>query len=323
MVEREERIPYTGTKKGDMDTSVYIANPEDIEPIARALNSGLRRRIIRLLADGAMNIGQIASALSLPQSTCTVNVQLLEHAGIIKTEQVAASKGSQKLCSLSCSEIVIPLLDLVRPAKDSGVEIEMPIGLYTDFNVSSPCGLVSDTEVIGFFDHSGSFYDPRRSVASLIWFTGGFLEYRFPKNIPELDRILSISICCELCSEFPGYKTDWPSDLTLWLNGIEVGTWTSPGDMGGKRGRFTPEWWTLRDSQYGFLKSWKVTREGSFIDGVSVSDVSLTSLDIAGHTSIVVRIGIKENAKNRGGMNVFGKGFGNYDQGIIMRIECE
>jgi predicted transcriptional regulator len=66
-----------------------------------------------------------------------------------------------------------------------------------------------------------------------------------------------------------------------------------------------------------------VTRDGSFIDGVAVSDVSLASLEIAKNTSIVVRLGIKENAKNRGGMNIFGRGFGNYDQGIIMRIECE
>ncbi|HOV63139.1 MAG TPA: helix-turn-helix domain-containing protein [Spirochaetia bacterium] len=306
-----------------METSVYIAGPGDIEHIARALNSDVRRKIIKLLANGSMNIGQIAVALDLPQSTCTVNVQLLEHANIIKTEQVAATKGSQKICSLSCSEIVIPLLDMVRPTKDSGIEIEMPIGLYTDFNVTSPCGLVTDTGVIGFFDHASSFYDPRRSAASLIWFTSGFLEYRFPKNISEIDRILSVSIVCELCSEFPGYNTEWPSDITLWLNGVEVGTWTSPGDMGGKRGRFTPEWWSLRDSQYGFLKSWKVTRDGSFIDGVAVSDVSLASLEIAKNTSIVVRLGIKENAKNRGGMNIFGRGFGNYDQGIIMRIECE
>ncbi|MEI3204121.1 MAG: hypothetical protein V8S73_05705 [Lachnospiraceae bacterium] len=36
----------------------------------------------------------------------------------------------------------------------------------------------------------------------------------------------------EICSEAPGYKEDWKSDLTLWVNDVEVGTWTCPGDLG-------------------------------------------------------------------------------------------
>ena len=40
----------------------------------------------------------------------------------------------------------------------------------------------------------------------------------------------------ELSSEVPGTNANWPSDITLWVNEIEIGTWTSPGDFGDKRG---------------------------------------------------------------------------------------
>jgi len=33
-----------------------------------------------------------------------------------------------------------------------------------------------------------------------------------------------------------------------------------------------------------------------------------------------VRIGIAEHAVNVGGLNIFGVGFGNYDQDIVMRM---
>ncbi len=52
----------------------------------------------------------------------------------------------------------------------------------------------------------------------------------------------------ELSSEVPGTSADWPSDITLAINGNDVGTWTSPGDFGDKRGVFTPDWWKLKGS---------------------------------------------------------------------------
>ena len=125
----------------------------------------------------------------------------------------------------------------------------------------------------------------------------------------------------EVCSEVPGTSKEWPSDITVWINGVEVGTWTSPGDFGDKRGKLTPTWWKLSGSQYGLLKNWNVTSNGSFIDGIEVSKVKLKDLEIHNHTSVKVRIGIKETSKNVGGINVFGKGFGNYSQDILLRME--
>jgi predicted transcriptional regulator len=67
------------------------------------------------------------------------------------------------------------------------------------------------------------------------------------------------------------------------------------------------------------LKVWKVTNEGSFVDGVQVSNVSLNDVKLKSNEPIPVRIGIKENASNVGGVNLFGSKFGNYPQDIILR----
>jgi len=45
----------------------------------------------------------------------------------------------------------------------------------------------------------------------------------------------------------PGTNADWPSDISLWVNDVKIGTWTSPGDYGDRRGVHTPRWWNSRD----------------------------------------------------------------------------
>ncbi len=74
--------------------------------------------------------------------------------------------------------------------------------------------------------------------------------------------------------------------------------------------------------QYGTLTTWRVSDEGTFVSGDRVSDVHLTGLDLDTHHSTRLRVGVDvdEGAANRGGINIFGRGFGNHDQDIIMRL---
>jgi len=101
---------------------------------------------------------------------------------------------------------------------------------------------------------------------------------------------------------------------------VEIGSWTSPGDFGDRRGKLTPEWWKLEGSQYGLLKNWSVTPDGSFVDGVRIATVRIKDLGLPDHRSIPVRIGVKAEAEHAAGMNLFGRGFGNYDQAIVLRL---
>jgi predicted transcriptional regulator len=306
-----------------MERRVLTVDYEEVGSIAKALASPARRRILDTLVEGELSIQEIAEKLSIPQSTCTVNVQILERAGLVKTRSEAGKKGARKLCSVTFDEAVIPLHKLAPTIPTDHIEIDMPIGLYTNCDVAAPCGLVSDTAIIGNFDQTESFLDPHRASAQLIWFTSGWLEYSFPVNLRPEQRIAALAVSCEICSEFPGYKNDWPSEITLWIEGEEVGTWNSPGDMGGVRGRLTPPWWSLDNTQYGYLKEWRVTPKGSFLDGSSISATTLEDLGVDGQTRIRLAIGVKEDAANRGGMNIFGSKFGNHEQHVTLRVELE
>jgi predicted transcriptional regulator len=124
----------------------------------------------------------------------------------------------------------------------------------------------------------------------------------------------------ELSSEVPGTNLNWPSDITLWVIDMQVGTWTSPGDYGDERGLYTPAWWKLKGSQYGMLKTWRIAASGTFVDGLHISDITIGDIQLSQHHSIRMRIGVDECADHPGGVNIFGKGFGNYDQDIVMRL---
>jgi predicted transcriptional regulator len=305
-----------------MKPNFLTINPEEDIEVMKGLASPIRVRILRLLhAKGRLNVNEISRELELPQSTVAINVQMLETAGLIETETIKARKGHQKVCSARFDEIIVRF-EPVEAQRDSNiVEVAMPLGLYTSVEVGTPCGLCSTEGVIGLLDVPDSFLDPARVQAALIWFGRGHVEYKFPNNAKLLNSAVdAIEFSMELSSEVPGTNMDWPSDITLWVNEVPVGTWTSPGDYGDKRGVYTPGWWKLEGSQYGKLKTWRIGKAGSFIDGVRISDVTVEDIDLLQHHSIRMRIGIDEKAKHPGGVNIFGRGFGNYDQDIVMRV---
>ncbi|MFN3662584.1 ArsR/SmtB family transcription factor [Yoonia sp.] len=282
-------------------------------------------KILKLLhQSGGMNVNEIAERLGQPQSSVSNHIQSLEHAGLIRTEMVKARKGSQKICHAIYDEIVVSFHKSVARTPDDEIEVMMPLGLFTNASVVGPCGICSPEGIIGLLDVPTTFLDPERMKASLLWFTSGFVEYQFPNNAllkgVEVDRI---EFVIEVSSEVPGTHTDWPSDISVAINGAELGVWTSPGDFGDKRGVYTPDWWKMAGSQYGLLKTWQVTHAGSFVDGRRISDVCISDLDLSAHRSVRLRIEVKADAEHPGGLNIFGRGFGNYDQDIIMRLHTK
>ncbi len=300
--------------------SILVINSNEDSTILKGICSELRIRILQCLRDESLNVNDLAKLLGIPQSTVAINVQILEKASLIRTETVKAKKGSQKICHGLYQEIVLQFPNSKKDEKNS-IEVEMPIGLFTGFEVSPPCGMCSTESIIGFLDVPDEFLNPERMKAGLLWFEKGFVEYKFPNNsLYKGTPVRRLELSAELSSEIPGTNPELQSDITLWVNDVEIGYWTSPGDFGDKRGKLTPSWWKLEGSQYGLLKQWSVTNEGSFIDGVQISGVRLSDLKLDEHHSIRVRIGVKETAAHMGGINIFGKGFGNYDRNILLRL---
>jgi len=306
-----------------MSRNFLVVDPEEDLEVLKGLASAIRVKILKLLhVDGALNGNEIAERLSLPQSTVSTNIQILEAAGLVRTETQKARKGNQKICHSMFDEVLVMFKEDIAPLGDNVIEVAMPLGLYTSCEVSAPCGLCSADGIIGLLDVPDTFLDPDRMKAGLIWFTRGYVEYQFPNNAKLAQNVIeAMEFSMELSSEVPGTSADWPSDITLSVNGTEIGTWMSTGDYGDKRGVYTPDWWKLKGSQYGKLKSWRVTEDGTYVDGMKISPVSLTDLDLANHHSIRLRMAVKPEAKHPGGINIFGRGFGNYDQDIILRLQ--
>jgi len=296
-------------------------NPERDFNVVKGLSSPVRIRILKLLRrHGPMNVNRISEALELPQSTIATNIQVLEEAELVLTEVRKGRKGQQKICAARFDEIIIALDSEPARRKKNVIEVEMPLGLYTSCSVSVPCGLCSTEGVIGVLDVPDLFLDPARVKTALLWFGRGYVEYQFPNNAKTLKAELeALEFILELSSEVPGTNANWPSDISLWVNEVKVGTWTSPGDFGDRRGRFTPRWWKLEGSQYGALTTWRISERGTFQGDTKVSEVTLAQLRTGDHHSIRLRVGIDNRARHPGGVNIFGKGFGNHNHNILMR----
>ena len=296
--------------------------PDRVVLILKALGSKSRIAMLQAIADRVVPLNDLALEMSLPASTAAMHILILEKAGLVHTELRPASRGLQKVCSRTYDELIIEL-PRGTPHERNVVEQSMPIGGYSESRVEPTCGLASGTQLIGFLDDPDSFYEPEHLGAQLIWFGCGYLEYRFPNRLPPLAVAKMVQVSAEVCSEAPLHDANWPSDITVWINDVEIGTWTSPGDFGGERGRYTPAWWEGKDTQFGVLKRWRVTAEGSTVDGVVVSDARIADLNLARDEPIRVRIGVKPDAAHVGGLNLFGRRFGNYQQDLVLLMEYE
>ena len=249
-------------------------NLQKLEAVTKALGSETRLEILRFLSAHTCSLLEIAEALELPPSTATLHINVLEKAGLIETNLRPATRGLEKVCARVYDRVVIQLPAEYEP-EDTTVEVSMPIGAYVDVNPIPTCGLAGELGIIGHLDDRSTFYEPDRIYAQLLWFRRGTVEYRFPNRLPPNVLLDDIEVSFEVCSEAPLHHSDWPSDITVWIGDVEIGTWTSPADFGGERGALTPAWWDSQNSQYGLLKVWKVTNNGSFVDGRQVSKVTL------------------------------------------------
>lgn len=306
-------MPASGNRR-------LVVEGESAQAVLRALDSGSRMLLFGLLTHEGMNVSELAEATGMAHSTVSTNLKMLEEAGLLIVQYVPGTRGSQKLVAKRYDEILIRLPGVAVEADREVVEISMPIGNYHRFEVWPTCGLASESKFIGMLDDIRSFYEPEHVYAQMLWFGKGYVEYAFPNNLPRGSRALELEFSAELCSEAPQYDLNWPSDITLWINGVEIGTWTSPADYGGIRGKLNPGWWPEDQTQYGVLKRWRVGANGAFIDGEQLSEVRIADLRIEQANHIEVRLGIKPEARHVGGINLFGRRAGNYPQDLLMRL---
>ncbi len=296
--------------------SLTLDDPE-LERICHALSSPVRLDILRLLGRKSMSIGELAQALDLPMSSAALAVQVLREAQIITTESQPGARGTLKLCTRRLDRISVEL----APRDDApgpSMTLQMPIGGFSTVEGVQPtCGLAGPEGIIGRLDVPGSFYLPERFRAQLLWMQQGFLEYRF--WVPEAPLIW-LELSFEACSEAPMFRDPWKSSIAVEMNGCRLGVWTCPCDCGGRRGVLNPDWWGDANTQFGFLKTWRVDKEGSFLDGERIGNTRIGDLGPCPGGYLGVRIGVPADAEYAGGLNLFGEGFGDYPQALKLRM---
>lgn len=295
-----------------------ISKPDRLYRLAHALASPVRIRIMQALGSRSMNVGELSETLDIPMSTTALAVKTLEEAGIITTETQPGARGAMKLCSRRLDTLSI----LLSPEEEeSNVLVQsIPLGGYSQAEGIMPtCGLASQKMVIGEMDVPAMFYSPERFQAQLLWFRQGALEYRF--TFPHMDQmeIDWLEMSFEACSEAPMYRDPWKSDIAVSINGRRLGVWTCPCDCGGRHGKLTPGWWPALSTQFGFLKTWRISREGTALDGMRLSGVSIADLHLGQEPYIRASIEVPADAQNVGGINLFGENFGDYPQAILVR----
>lgn len=281
-------------------------------PVFKALACQTRLDILRLVAEQPYNQRELAERLHISPAIVSGHVRQLEDAGLLTVEK-EAGKGNQCTCYMAETDLAVRLSG---KAEGKTVKYVIPVGLYNKYKIVPSCGLISNRQFIGQMDDPLAFLDAGRIDAEMLWFRQGYVEYTVPNTAADR-RIEKLTISMEFGSEHPGYRNDWPSEITFTVNHKRVGSWVTPGNFGDRRGRFSPSWWPVGFSQYGLLKTLTVDGNGSYMDGERISDVTVGDLSLTG-SQFPVRFSVEEDASPVGGLTIYGKSYGDYDQDIVV-----
>lgn len=298
---------------------LHFRHLQDGKKVFEALSSDARIKILEMIMDNnELNLDSFAKKLGISNSAVTMHIRKLSEAGLINIATASGIRGSKKICTLTCEKIMV---ELNKEAVSTDIHsTELNIGQFSDYDVMPTCGIATADKIIGEFDEPRYFSYPERYNAAALWFSCGYLRYRLPNSLRANEELTELQISFEIASEAPGFSAHYPSDIYFSLNGIELGFWTTPGEYNDRRGIFTPDWWFLNLGQYGKVKMLSVNSQGTFIDGFEISDVTLDRLNITPNSEISFVISAPKNAANRGGLTLFGKNFGDYNQGIVVNM---
>ena len=310
-------------KTREIEDMIYLKDFKQGRLLYEALDSDVRLGILdELRQKGELNLAYFANRFNVSNGAITAHVKKLHAAGLIEISTSSGIRGTQKICSLAADKIVIDFL--ANRQEEGRVEsAQIDVGQYVAYEVHPTCGLATRESIVGRFDDPACFSYPERFRAGILWLSYGYIEYLLPNYLTETTRLSALQISLELASEAPGYAAYYPSDVYFSLNGKELGTYLSKGEYNDRTGSVSPSWWYGNLGQYGKKVTVTVGADGTYIGGVKTSPTRLTDLGIRPGEQLRLRISVPENAEHRGGFTLFGKGFGDYDEGIVCTFVCK
>lgn len=306
------------------DSTFSVFNDNDHEyicKISRALSIPERVKILQSILKQSKSLSEIAEELQMPISSVARHVDILADAQIIFVNYLPGPKGHTKFCAQAIVQYTISLDSPSDQETAAPYTVELPLGLFSHCHIKAPCGMNAKDHTLNDFDNPNIFFYPERVQAESLWFDQGFISYNFPTPNNRKRIFQSISFSFEICSETAYYNNNWPSDITISINNLDIITFTSEGDFGGRRGKYTPDFWPITSTQFGKLKTVTVNEKGVYLDNVlQHKNFTFNDLKIFNGNAIQLTIGIKDDAIHKGGINLFGKNFGDFPQSIVMTM---
>lgn len=298
---------------------LYFKTIQEAEDVFKALSTPMRLKIMEIIyKDDQLSMNDLAEALGLSNSAISMHVSKLEDADLVKIHTTAGKRGNMKIIRPRHDRLIIDFAPMREERKFYQDDIR--VGYFTNFKIAPTCGIATAQKIVGEFDDPRYFTFPERFNAGILWFGSGYIEYDIPNHLQAGQSLTELQISFEICSEYPDFNEDYPSDIYFSINGQALGFWVSPGDFGERKGYVTPQWWPSLLNQYGLLKTLIINDEGTFIDGGSkISDITIDNLNIDYNSSINFRFEVPKDTANCGGFTLFGEEFGDHNQAIRVK----
>ncbi|MDR2202698.1 MAG: helix-turn-helix domain-containing protein [Clostridiales bacterium] len=288
----------------------YYRSLREAFPICDAIGSPVRLELLELIADRRVaNLDTLAKSLHLSNGALTKHIAKLEEAGLVRVTRTKGKRGFQKLCSVAQDKLIIDIAANIET--DSARSFEIPLGLYSDFTIAGSCGIVSAANYIGARNEKSSFLSAARADAAALWFEKGKLTYMLPP-LPKADKISELRFTFEISPDIIGRRPDKTGDVYFRLDSDFLGKAEISAPPSERRGFLTPAWYDSVLPQYGTLKTLRVTRKCTFLDGERISSAALAAARPA-------RLTIGSDS----GFMLFGKNFGDYNFGIMYSAEYD
>jgi len=92
-----------------LSDTLEINNDEEILRIGRALSSGTRLKILRLLLDGEKDVTRVATHLGGTEANASAQIKILYEAGLLDYRYEPGQHGLKKISKTKIKRIVIDL----------------------------------------------------------------------------------------------------------------------------------------------------------------------------------------------------------------------
>ena len=308
-------------------TKLYLENDRDFNKIisfGEAISNPTRLNILKYLQNPPFikTVPELAKELNIPITTLMHHLEKLEKGNLIKIRYKGSTAGTTRVVSRGIFGAVLKLSygGYDEEERKNVYEQSVGVGCYTDFQGERLLFATADD----YEPELDSPFNEKRNSAQLIFTTHGIITYCFSNKIAVDGIVKEISFSLELCSEASYYDNDYKSDITFWVNGKEIATYLSLGDYGDRRGLLTPNWWTSRNTQYGKMVNLTINSKGVYLNNKIVTEkIKVQNLELEKGNKIALSLGNKQGCEHPGGFNLFGKGFGDYPQDIILKIIYE